>query len=942
MATTSPKALGPNRPNEKQVGKAISPPSCERGVPVYPLRYGIADQAPDKTVFSTLGTDGYPALTAGRAYGLRVLRPGSYVYLCYFENGRMWTQHYQVTEQVRFARIWWRKADDDHDAPGRLSEPDTAVAKPYLLAPETAETVYVLAADTVLTHDTLWRIETNKDGLRDKLATTVKPANGVGQPHAFNAALLGNATRELVPPAVYGVPMQYTWSEISLPDGVPGYGAILTAMSIATAPRKDITPLAVVLQDPIGVVSELHHLAADAVKAKARYEGKHAHKLQSAKYIADYFAAAQQRAQRSPDVAKVVARQRDLIDYNGAIAFPAKHANQLSEFDTRITIAVSDVVAWVKHLGKPRRLGAALSCFDLTVLCNARDYEKAVFQCLGALVHTDEGQKTLADIVEMSADESPYWLALINGSQVLMERVKDKTLDIARNVFDVVDKFLEEHAATPATNALIGLLQALPPERSADVLVRRMRHVLEIRFNATIVLYELAVADFQRFLWEFQGFQTLGAERMRGWQLSSPTVIHVEGAARVVFYDWVKVGETTFRELDQAPPQRPALPPKRPIRLEGNPFVNAVNRVRGPGGYVFTGVGGYLAWKGLKDAGTEFNMARNDAANFASFLGAGSALIGTGIEMSATAVAFGAEKRINATLAASVRVFSAKYGVAMFGAGGAGLAALADTVRAGNALSDSNTVQASMYLTSGLAGGVMALAAWGGGTATVATIVGGTGPAAAVLGLTPAGWVVVGLIALGVGIAFSVGADLTKHGPVEIWLKHSAWGANHRHYTNSEELDAIHGLYFRPRLSAEWDQASGYEVGTLRIHCQLPGANDRPGERFQARLKVTLRGNLLTRIDGPIMHPMGSNPINYKAQCLVTALGHTGSECGWAIQMHEDSVVALEYLYRPAPETQPGLVIDQAGAPAPLVFTSSGVFRGPIDPAKLEPVRAPK
>ncbi|MDH1522706.1 MULTISPECIES: hypothetical protein [Achromobacter] len=34
------KALGAKRPNEKRLGKAISPPPCERGVPLYPLRYG--------------------------------------------------------------------------------------------------------------------------------------------------------------------------------------------------------------------------------------------------------------------------------------------------------------------------------------------------------------------------------------------------------------------------------------------------------------------------------------------------------------------------------------------------------------------------------------------------------------------------------------------------------------------------------------------------------------------------------------------------------------------------------------------------------------------------------------------------------------------------------------------------------------------------------------
>ncbi|KUY92256.1 hypothetical protein WS48_25440 [Burkholderia sp. RF7-non_BP1] len=903
------------------------------------MRYGIADSAPDSKVFSTLTIASYPALKGGKAYGLRVLRPGSYVYLCYFENGRMWTQHYQVTEQVRFARIWWREEDDKDAAPGRLSKPGVGTAKTHLLAPETAETVYILVADTVLTHETLWRIETNRDGLRDKLATTVKPAGGAGQRHAFPVEQLPNATPELHSFVVSTLPRQIPWSEIPLPGETPNHYRILEGMYIALAPRKDTKPLVVVLQDPLGVVSELHYLATGAVKEKAQFESKHAHKLQSAKHIANYFTAAEQRAQWSPDLAKTVAKQRRLIDFNGAMAFPATYATQLSRFEDRIKIAVSDVAAWVKHIDKRTLLGAALTCFDLTVLRNARDYEKAVFQCLGALVHTEEGQKTLADIVEISADKSPYWLALANGSEVLMERVKDKALDIAKNVFDVVDKFLEEHAATPATNALIGLLQALPPAKSADVLVRRVRHVLEIRFNATIVLYELSIADFQRFLWEFQGFKTLGAERLRGWKLPTPKVIHEEGTARVVFYDWVKVGETTYRELDQAPAKRPALPPKRPIALEGNPFVNALNRLRGPGGYFFTGLGGYLAWKSMTDANKQFNMA-GGIANRINLAGATFALVGAGIEVSTTVLAFAAERRTNAALATSAKIFGAKYGVAILGAGGAGLAALADMVRARSALNDGNSEQAFMYLGSAVAGGFMALAAWGGGTATAATVAGGGAPAL-VLGLTPGGWLVVGLLAFGAGIAFAVGINLTKDGPVEIWLRHSAWGANYRHYTNSEELDAIHGLYFRPRLSAEWNQASGYKVGTLRINCQLPGVTDRPGERFQTRLAITLRGDPMARVDGPIVYASG-NPINYNVQCLVTALGDTGNECGWAIQMHQDATVALEYLYLPDPETQPGLAIDQPGAPTPLVFTSGGLFRAPIDNTKLEPVKEPQ
>lgn len=246
-----------------------------------------------------------------------------------------------------------------------------------------------------------------------------------------------------------------------------------------------------------------------------------------------------------------------------------------------------------------------------------------------------------------------------------------------------------------------------------------------------------------------------------------------------------------------------------------------------------------------------------------------------------------------------------------------------------------------MFLGSAIASGVLAVATWAGGMATAATVSGGAG-AVAFLGLTPGGWAVVAIGAVVAVIGFAFGVDMTKHGPVEIWLKHSAWGVDSRHYTNKEELDTVYSLYYRPRLTPEWNQTSGYSVGTLRIHCQLPGVDDMPGERFQTRFSFTLRGNKIARIDGPIMYAAGTSPIDYHRECLITPLGGTGKECGWSIQMHEDTKVALEYLYIPHPEQQPGLVLPQPDAPAPLVFTSSGLFSDPIDLTKLEPVGAPK
>jgi hypothetical protein len=906
------------------------------------MRYGIADRALDKSIFPTLSTEGYPALTGTKAYGLRVLRPGTYVYLCYFENDRMWTQHYQVTEDVRFARIWWDRSDDKDATPGRHTRPDTAGAKPYLLAPEskTAETVYLLVSDTLLTHRTLWQVETNKDGLRDTLATKCMPAGGAGQKHVFNAALLGSSTLELLAPAVYGVPMHYGWSEIRFTEGAPNSNNILGNMYIALQPRMEITPLAVTLQDPIGIASELHYLVTEAVASKTKYAGQNAHKLQSGILITNYFEAMKKQAASSPDSAKALAKQRNLVNYAGATLFPETYSKKIKEFEKTIATAVNDSIAWVQLIDQEKLLGKALRCFDLTVIHNARDYENAVFQCIGGLVHTKEGGKVMDDLIAKPADKSPYWLALANGSEILLARLKSSTGDIAKNMFDVMDKFMEEHVIAPATNALIGLLQVLPEAKQADVLVRRLRHVMEIRANATIVVYDVRLVDLQRAAYEFQGYQTLGAERSRGWKMPPPKINQADVLTRVLVYDWVKVGETTYRELDRAPAERPALPPARAIHMEGNPFINAMNRIRGPGGHFFTGLGGFLALKGMNNSLKAWNSTENKAANTAAVVGALYSLVGAGIETSAAVTVISAKARGNTALANSMKILAAKRGVAIFGAGGVGITAVADAIRAAAAFGESNPEQGWMLVSSAMAGGLLTVATWAGGTATALTVSGG-GAAAIVLGLTPGGWAVVAGIAVVLVIGFAFGADMTKHGPVERWLKHSAWGIDSRHYNNREELDAVHSLYYRPRLTPEWDKAPGYSVGTLRISCQLPGTNDVPGDKFQTRLAFSLRGNKLSRVNGPIIHSAESSPIDYRRECLVTPLGGTGKECGWSIQMHEDAKVDLEYLYFPDPEQQPGLALLQPDAPTPLVFTSGGWFTDPIDSSKLEPVGAP-
>ncbi|MGE8701580.1 MAG: toxin VasX, partial [Achromobacter sp.] len=520
------KALGSIRPNEIRLGKAISPPPCERGVPLYPLRYGIADYAWDREVFPRLNTEGYPALTAGKAYGLRTLRPGTYVYLFHFEHGRMWTQHYQVTEDVRFARIWWSDADDDDATPGRLSRPDTVGAQTYLFAPDakTAETVHILVSDTLLSHRTLWAIETNDGGLRDALSTQCRPAGNAYQEHIFDATLLGEAAPELVSPSGHGAPKPFDWSEIQFSEKAPNHHNILANMYLALLPRKDFTPLVVALQDPIGIASELHYRITHSVTRKTEYAGRNAHKLQSATLIRNYFEAMKKEAGRNPDVANTITRQQNLVNYSGAMLFPGVYAKEIEAFDRTIAAAVADSVAWVRLIDPSRLLGKTLRCFDRGVIHNAHDYEDAVLHCIGGLVHAKDGIQVLNDLINLPVDKSPYWLALANGSELLLARLKSSSGEIAKNLFNVMDKVLEQHQLTTASNALIGLLQALPETKVADVLMPRLRHVMEVRAGFTIVRYDVGIDDLQRAAYEFQGYQTLGEDGLRGWKMPSPKI----------------------------------------------------------------------------------------------------------------------------------------------------------------------------------------------------------------------------------------------------------------------------------------------------------------------------------------------------------------------------------------------------------------------------------
>ncbi|KNE23794.1 toxin VasX [Achromobacter spanius] len=932
-----PKALQAPHPSSKLLGKAISPPACEAAIPLYPLRYGIADSPYRNDIHQTLATPGYPALTGGKAYGLRVLRPGTYVYLCYFQHGRMWNRHYQVTEDIRFAPIWWGEADYAHSTPGSQVQPDTTGAAPCVWVPPAARDslVYLLVSDTILTHEALWEVETNADGRRDALATVVAPFNGPEQPHVFKAVLLALATPELMRPIPGDVPMYHAWSEITPAEHYPDVNDIVSRMYAVLRFHGDVVPLAVVLHDPVGIASELNYLCAAQVKKRDDYQAQSKHRLHSAGLIDAYFKQAE-AASNTPPALTALARQRALVNLAGARDFPSTYQDRVTAFQADITRACADVVAWLKFVQKAGLLEQAFGLFDLRCPHNASNFEAVVLHCFGATVHSDDGLAELARHIEAAPRISPLWLALGVGDEPLMARLAEP-MTIGKGVYDAVDRVLEERPGTPITDLLTRLLWPYLGSASvqaADIQVRRLRHIGEMRFGITVGRRLVTPQQYLAYSGELQGYVAMGREVQVRWPgaflpaagTGTGTGTRVQ-AASVEIWEWETVGTTTV--IDKT---------KKAMDPEGNPLIRNLNRLRATAGAVATGVGGGLAIWGMRNAVGGLNRDVYSSSNWSIFLGAGSALVGASIESAALAISAHSKRKGNSALAHAARTYGLKWGTTVAGSIAAGLLAIADLIKAANSYKTANAEQARMHLYSAMSGGVLAIATVGGGSAALATLAGG-GSAVAALGLTPAGWAVIALLAIGAVVYFTLQADQAQHNPLEIWLKHSAWGVATPRFTLAQELHAWHSLHFSPRITPQWQSLRGV-AGTLRISCTLPETSGQ--DDFQAKLKVTLYGMPLEAVDTSTAFCTPGACVDLSRQYVIGPLNNgPGAERGWRISMHEDAKVELTYLYRPDTQNLPSIGLEQPGAPEPLVFTSSGFFSDSIDPAKLAPVKAP-
>ncbi|HDR9762417.1 TPA: toxin VasX [Burkholderia cepacia] len=478
MATRYDEALGPNHPSEKQVGKAISPPPCEHGIPVYPLRYGVAD-APCHA--STGLSSPYPVLSAGKQQGLRMLRPGCYLYVRYVKDGRMWTRQYSVTENGRFAALWWTEKDYRNEFPGRHARIDGGTDRPYVLIPkeQASGPVWLMVSDSMLSHRALCEMERDS-ARRDLLMRKINPLGGK-QAHCFAVGHLPQALPELSGQV-------YPWSA-SLPKKAAGQ-AVADAMRVAALPQKDVDLLAVALPDPVGMLMDLNQLVGAALQDQEPYVTEAARKLRVWGMIESLADAARQRAIQEAVTSVTIGGVRTHADYpyqrgkagyasrmrfadhQAYDAFIKEHPKRLASLQKAVEVAAVDL--WEAFQSVKPAYTTLLTLYENKDIENFIDRRLVGACTLTGLVHHPKGEAYLQKYVTtdgltgwlhdlvLGHPQVGDWVDWRNSGAVAGGLINDAVIERAQTLL----KSIPADAASQQLSVMIGALVARSKLRS--------------------------------------------------------------------------------------------------------------------------------------------------------------------------------------------------------------------------------------------------------------------------------------------------------------------------------------------------------------------------------------------------------------------------------------------------------------------------------------------
>ncbi|HIH2756810.1 TPA: hypothetical protein ACYLM8_003680 [Burkholderia lata] len=249
----------------------------DRLLAIYPLRYAVLRHPFPVEQFPTLDVSPYADLGKGYYRGVRELRTRTHVYLLYTEDGDFKHKHYEVIDGVQFSEVVdvptaTERVTADESGNAIVELPPISAAHGFVTAPlptadrKIGDAVYLLTCDTPLTAAVLGKLARDEDGLRTATATEIKLKGSSQQSHTLSIADLKKV------PALEDDEEKrlklIEWSE-SQPQDMLGAATIeqvcLRRNRQSGQQQEHYPPIAVVLRDPVGVMSELGHITGTYV-----------------------------------------------------------------------------------------------------------------------------------------------------------------------------------------------------------------------------------------------------------------------------------------------------------------------------------------------------------------------------------------------------------------------------------------------------------------------------------------------------------------------------------------------------------------------------------------------------------------------------------------------------------------------------------------------------
>lgn len=488
-------------------GSCQSTRNCVKVIPFFPLRYAVAPAEKGGYAYNHPNLEnGFPALD-GAQYVLRGLRDDDgYLYihdpdnreqiLCFVYRSTDGNTNGGQRGPVKFQRL---QLDDEFRATALVGE---LLPFPYIPAYEHKPAlVSIWFADTLLSPRKLTAFLGNTNNLRSVLATEV---NLVPWLTAFEE----NTNPEIAPSVRHTIRLEDVTSQQAV--GLDGktipwseypHGSLLPTtadMSMAQGPGS--ARFAVVLHDPVGLLSELSAMIAPAITEWAEYNAYSQRALWVSKVADSLLDPLYRKAYEDSyngDLAVRGSRGTSATGYPRlrAVAEAERAGNaardkrrKFLDDDARQEFLKNDLAArdrlmksisqrteplwkWWNYAGAGS-WGPSLALYDLEDDFSFRAMRGAIARCVLALAYHEKGSQALADQLLEHGPIGAFYYAML-GHPAIAQYVNAPAVSqtTAQDNSDVVVKTASlslEQAASAALKELDALFKSVPPDAASQ------------------------------------------------------------------------------------------------------------------------------------------------------------------------------------------------------------------------------------------------------------------------------------------------------------------------------------------------------------------------------------------------------------------------------------------------------------------------------------------